>query len=154
MKVRVGAVVVLGLAALWPGDATLRAQSPSPAAQPEPSPSPGNGVFTEVQAKRGKEVYAKSCTLCHAEALTGIDQAGPLAGARFINNWKGRTVADLFQRIRLTMPPGNPGTLTSQQTIDVVAYVLQYNGLPVGETELPRLAAPLKLIEIKFPATQ
>jgi mono/diheme cytochrome c family protein len=154
MKVKVGAVVFLGFTAFWAGGSTLRAQSPSPTTEPSPSPSPGDGVFTEDQAKRGKEVYVKFCTLCHAEALTGIDQAGPLAGARFIENWKRRTVGDLFHRIRTTMPPGNPGTLTSQQTADVIAYVLQFNGLPAGATELPRLAAPLKEIAIKFPAAQ
>ena len=54
-------------------------------------------------------------------------------------NWSGLTVGDLFERIRLSMPEGRPGTLSRQQNADILAYMLSVNQFPAGKTELQRI---------------
>ena len=66
-----------------------------------------------------------------------------------MSNWDGLTVGDLFERVRISMPQGDPGKLDRQQTADVLAYVLQVNSFPVGETELVRRTEVLKQIRIE-----
>jgi S-disulfanyl-L-cysteine oxidoreductase SoxD len=94
-----------------------------------------SGVYTAAQAERGQLVYAGQCGRCHGDDLGG-NRASPLAGERFIDHWDARTLRDLFRRIRETMPPAEAGSLSDADTRDVVAYVLQRNGFPAGNTEL------------------
>jgi hypothetical protein len=56
---------------------------------------------------------------------------------------------DLYEIIRGTMPLDNPGGLSDQEYIDVVAYMLQLNGVPAGRTPLPADAAALKELRIE-----
>ena len=108
------------------------------------------GVYTEAQAKRGDAHYAEKCASCHAPDLSGIDQAPALTGSDFTTNWNDLSVNDLFERIRISMPADKPGTLERQQVADVLAFILQKNNLPAGQTELPADADALK--GIKFVA--
>ena len=32
-----------------------------------------DGVFTEEQAKRGADVYAEKCAMCHGDGLGGVE---------------------------------------------------------------------------------
>ncbi len=111
-----------------------------------------DGVYTEEQATRGGALYARECSSCHGEDLMGADEATPLAGALFLSNWDGLTVGDLFERVRVSMPQGDPGKLDRQQTADVLAYVLHFNQFPAGDSELARRTEFLK--EIRFQATR
>jgi hypothetical protein len=63
-------------------------------------------------------------------------------------NWNGLTVGDLFERIRVSMPEGRPGTLSRQQDADILAYILTGNQFPAGKTELNKETELLK--QIKF----
>jgi mono/diheme cytochrome c family protein len=93
------------------------------------------GAFNEAQAIRGQALYYQHCLDCHGEAMGGVDKAPPLAGPQFAGTWNNAPLASLVARI-LTMPPEKPGTLTHAQSVDVLTYILWYNGLPLGETEL------------------
>jgi hypothetical protein len=77
--------------------------------------------------------------------------APPLNGSGFISNWSTLTVGDLFERIRLTMPDGDPGKLSRQQNADVVAYILKVSKYPAGKTELPSQTEVLKQIRFEPP---
>jgi cytochrome c len=121
----------------------LRAQSPA-----EESRSVWDGVYTEEQAKRGEPIYQKECGVCHGPQLTGGESAPPLSGGVFLANWNGLTMADLFDRIRKTMPQTAPGKLTRQQNADVLAFMLSINKFPAGKTELYKQSEMLK--EIRF----
>jgi S-disulfanyl-L-cysteine oxidoreductase SoxD len=112
-----------------------------------------DGIYSEVQARRGEAVYAEQCANCHGERLEGIDMSPPLVGSTFSSNWNTLTVGDLFDRIRTTMPIDRPGTITPQQNADVIAYMLKANQYPAGDGELPNTVAPLKTIRIE-PAAQ
>ena len=140
MKVQRSGLVTVGLAAL--AAATLRAQQPAVAR------TTNDGIFTEEQAKRGGTLYEQQCATCHGPTLAGIEMAPPLAGPEFNANWSNATVDDLFERIRVSMPQDKPGTLSRQQSADVVAFVLSVNTSPAGQAELPREADALKIIRI------
>lgn len=110
-----------------------------------------DGVYTDEQGKRGATVYAQECASCHGSTLEGGEMAPPLAGAAFMSNWTGLTAGDLFERIRISMPDGNPGKLSRQQNADVVAYILSVGKAPAGKTELPKELELLKQIKIDQP---
>ena len=79
----------------------------------------------------------------------GGDDAVPLAGEAFLSNWDGRTAGDLFDKIRLSMPDDNPGSLSKESAADVLAYLLNENGFPAGGQELAHETALLKQIRIE-----
>ena len=112
------------------------------------------GVFTEIQATRGQAVYGGACGLCHGRRLNSapddpdMPSTPPLARARFIREWDGRSLASLFEYIRATMPEGNPQSLTDQEYIDVITYMLTVDGMPAGDNELP--TDPQRLAHIVF----
>lgn len=101
---------------------------------------------------RGQEVWSTNCAACHGEDLLG-GAAPSLVGDDFFAQWTDRTVADLYERIQTTMPAVDPGSLTSDQYTDVVAFVLQANGFRPGEKELKSSAPELKTLVLRRPAT-
>jgi cytochrome c len=116
------------------------------------SKSVWDGVYTEEQARRGETISKEECVRCHGQALSGGEEAPPLAGAGFVANWNGLTMGDLFERIRISMPTDGPGRLTRQENADILAYILTLNKFPSGKTELDRQSDALK--QIKFVATK
>ncbi len=106
------------------------------------------GVYSKAQAARGKAVYSESCSSCHGDALEGADVIPPLSGTRFIGNWKGQPVGELAARIRTTMPADQPGSLGQTASAEITAYLLEANGFPAGEAELPTGNQPLSQIII------
>src|SRR5579863_8614743 len=83
-----------------------------------------DGVYTDVQAKRGEPLYRQHCGACHGAAMEGGEEAPPLAGGAFLSNWNGLTVGDLFDRMCTTMPQGKPGRLSRQDNADILAHML------------------------------
>src|SRR5258708_2658774 len=96
-----------------------------------------DGVYTDEQAKRGEEVYKGECSTCHGKKLEGVEDAPSLAGKSFVDGWDGLTVGALFEKTRKKMPRDNPGQLSRMQYLDAVAYILNANKFPSGNTELP-----------------
>jgi mono/diheme cytochrome c family protein len=100
------------------------------------------GVYSEVQATRGREVYEGACGFCHGNRLDGaaddpdMRSAPPLARAKFLRNWEGRSLASLFEYTRATMPEDNPGSLADQDYADIIAYMLSVSKIPAGDDEL------------------
>jgi S-disulfanyl-L-cysteine oxidoreductase SoxD len=104
----------------------------------QPPASVWDGVYSEEQAGRGKPMYARECATCHGSSLSGGEEAPSLTGSAFMANWSGLSVGDLFERIRLSMPEGRPGTLSRQENADILAYILSVNQFPTGKTELQK----------------
>ena len=103
-------------------------------------------VYTLNQARRGA-LKSGFCVQCHGDNFVG-GPAPELAGPAFATAWNGRTVSDLFDLIRLTMPDDDPGALSREVYADLVAYILAVNKYPAGETEIGIESGPLKLIRI------
>src|SRR5688572_20716713 len=70
-----------------------------------------DGVFTEEQAKRGEPLYTQQCSSCHGPDLGGGEMAPGLVGGDFAANWNDLSLGDLFERMRISMPQNNPGSL-------------------------------------------
>src|SRR5947209_703981 len=108
-----------------------------------------DGVYTRDQATRGQAKYTDACARCHQSDLSGADQAPSLAGGDFLDRWQGQSVGDLADRIRTTMPQDDVGSVTVQGSADLTAYLLQANGFPAGQTELPADRSAMKAIALK-----
>ncbi len=96
-----------------------------------------NALYTPAQAAAGAKVYAESCARCHGADLSGV--SGPaLKGADLAaSGAQGKlTVGDIFKYTRNMMPAGNPGSLTYDQYVDVMAFILRENGNPAGSAPL------------------
>jgi mono/diheme cytochrome c family protein len=143
MRFKVAAAIIL---ATWAAGVLQSARAEQAAA------STWAGVYTEDQAKLGQTVYTKTCSECHGEDLGGDGFAPSLKGPEFMNNWNGLTLGELFERIRVSMPPSNPNSVSAKEKADIVTYLLKQNGFPAGGTELPSAAEALKAI--KFEATK
>ncbi len=110
-----------------------------------------SGVYTDEQAARGEATYNNECSSCHGAGLEGDGFAPALAGTEFLSNWNGTTLGDLFDRIRISMPPGSPASVPPQSKADIVAHLLKSNKYPAGKTEIGKDLEPLKLIKIELP---
>jgi mono/diheme cytochrome c family protein len=130
------------------GHTTSRAAT-APAQEAPSVVSLSDGIYTAAQAKRGGSTYGQACSNCHLADLSGSDQAPSLAGGDFLDRWDGQTVLDLVDRIRLSMPADNVGSLTTQASTDIVVYMLQVNGFPAGSEELKADRGLLRTLIIK-----
>ena len=101
---------------------------------------PESGVYTAVQAASGRAVYERECAVCHQTNLQGSFEAPQLAGESFLRFWADLSPGDLFVRVSGSMPPGEEGSLTDEEYVDVVAYLLEANGAPAGGTVLAATA--------------
>ena len=95
------------------------------------------GIYTTAQAEQGQAVYDDQCVSCHGPLTAFVpEMAALLADHPFRSRWTGRSVGELFALIRDEMPQDAPGTLSPEQTADLVAYILSGNRLPAGEAPL------------------
>lgn len=99
-----------------------------------------SGVYTAEQATRGKDVYAGMCQSCHTAASH--------TGQVFVNNWNGKSLAELWVYITENMPKSEPGSLSNREYVLVLAYMLRVNGMPAGRDELR--ADPEALAQIRI----
>ncbi len=114
--------------------------------------SKDEGWFTEEQASGGQEAYAQACAQCHGEELQG--GVGPaLTGQTFWDHWGGDTVYTFFEYIQRMMPQNAPGSLETETYTDVTAYLLQANGFPQGDEELPAAEDRLSELTIRHALT-
>lgn len=108
------------------------------AAQEPDSRSARDGVYTTDQADRGEVLYDDQCAVCHGTIRQFVPEMAALLGDHnFRNDWRGRTLGELFGYILETMPQDAPGTLTPAETAEIVAHILRGNRLPAGDTALP-----------------
>jgi len=143
MRLRIAAAAIV---MMWAVSVTMIARG---AQTPGGAATTWSGIYTEEQAKSGSAVYAKHCSECHLEDLAGDGFAPALKGPEFMNNWNTLSVGDLFERIRVSMPPTNPNGVTPKEKVEIIAHLLKSSGFPAGETELPSQPEGLKAIKIE-----
>ena len=109
-----------------------------------------DAVYTKEQSDRGEKLYVQYCSRCHGDGLGGVEAAPPLTGAVFAGNWEGAPLADLFERMRMSMPQDKPGSLSRAQNADILAYMLRVGGFPAGEKALDGQAGALAQITFRM----
>jgi len=119
------------------GTDSTKADSTHP---PSTGKSVWQGAYSEDQASRGSNEHSTNCTSCH-----GTEK---YTGDAWTKNWVGRTVFDLYDQLRTTMPDDNPGGLSAQQYKVIVAYILKLNGMPSGTDSLADDPEAMRLIKI------
>jgi mono/diheme cytochrome c family protein len=109
-----------------------------------------SGVYTAGQVARGREAMAQGmCRTCHGETLQGATGVPSIVGGEFQFKWDGKSLAELFDKVRTDMPPGQGGSLGDQKYIDIIAVLLAEDGYPASEQqELPPDPAALAAIAI------
>lgn len=126
----VGALVAFALVVGWGAPASA-----------QESVSTLDGVYTAEQAAAGKTTYQRACAGCHTlDWYTGD----------VVRAWEGGTVYGLFEVISTTMPQDNPSSLRRSEYVDVLAYILEVNGMPPGDTPLPSGRSRLNAIVFQF----
>ena len=95
-----------------------------------------DGVYTAEQAERGAQPYLENCATCHGEDLGGGSNSPGLVGVSFQFLWGGKTLHELFEAIRTTMPTDNPASLPRGTYLDILTYMMQVNKFPAGNGEL------------------
>jgi mono/diheme cytochrome c family protein len=135
---KIPSVVLLGVTVLLPMSHAL-------AQKPVHNRTTLTGVYNAEQASRGEELYAGMCKSCHTAASH--------TGVAFQKSWAGRPLLDLFGYISTRMPKNEPGSLAPEQYVDLLAYLLKLNQMPVGAAELPPDTTVLGTIRIETRAT-
>lgn len=141
-------VALVAKTRLIPANLQVKNSTPKKLIASQGSSSTRDGVYSAAQAQRGKALYDKQCAACHGATLHGAGMISPLAGDDFMAHWSGRTLADLYTLTQTTMPSSQPGSLTAEETTQLLAYILKANRLPTGK-ELPQEVVTLKAIQIE-----
>lgn len=112
------------------------------------SRGPGKAVYSVSQASEGAQVYDLHCAMCHGPMLDGSLEIPGLKG-KFMANWAGRPVGDLFDYVARAMPQPMPGSLSDADNARLVAFLLRENGLAGGSVPLSTDRAVLSRIVLK-----
>ncbi len=145
-----GAILVYTYTGEGDGAAAATTTDEAPAAEETAAATAAGDpvTFTAEQAARGKTAYDANCVSCHGPDLVSANYGPPLAGDYFAGKWIGQTAAALYTHTRDRMPPSRPGQLGDETYADLVAYILQVNGLAAGDTALPTDLAKLETMVI------
>jgi mono/diheme cytochrome c family protein len=94
-------------------------------------------IYQAAQAAAGAKLYDTNCSSCHGDRLEG--GVGPaLSGATLGTLAKNTklTIGDMFSFLSLQMPLNEPASLKHDQYVDIMAYILKFNGYPAGSKPL------------------
>ena len=100
--------------------------------------STGGSTFSETQADRGRDIFRAACTECH--------YSSEFSDSQFKFKWSRRSAGNLYQLIQTSMPETAPGSLSPEETVDIVSYIMRMNGFEAGAGELSSDRAVLDAI--------
>lgn len=118
------------------GDASMSARE----APPTSVDAAGGMHFSAEQADRGRDMFRASCTECH--------YSSEFSDSQFKFKWSRRSAGSLYQLIFTSMPETAPGSLSPEESVDLVSYILRMNGFEAGEGELAADRAVLDEISL------
>ena len=120
----IGPLALCLIALPFPGTALLAAEDEA------------NAAFTQAQATAGKAGYEENCASCHGNGLEGFGLVPTLTGAIFAGRWGDKPADQLANSVN-RMPPGAEGSLDPSEYTQILAYVLEHNGMKAGARALP-----------------
>jgi mono/diheme cytochrome c family protein len=157
--------VTAGAKDLWvdgpSGRKTLPQRSPEYGKVAAVSTRRAQPLYTLEQAERGRVAFDKQCAYCHSvdpKLSTPKDLLEPLPstfGGHFIERVVNDkvvypTALALFSKLE-SMPGSDTRLVSDQQRVDIVAYLLQANGLPAGDREIPLDHDVMRLMMLNEP---
>jgi len=110
-------------------------------------------LYTEDQATRGALAYYQNCAMCHGPALDGQSggYSGPaLKGPEFADPSYDFHISDIFNFVAKLMPAATPGSLSHDEDVLIMAFILQQNGYPAGTKELVYEDAEKSTVPLKY----
>jgi cytochrome c len=128
-------------------------------------------AFTAEQVDKGGEVFRLQCARCHGPEGQGITNiyrgmtAPPLIGPtafpldprpyQKMRHFQFRTVRDIYEFASAVMPADQPASLSAEDYWDVIAYMLNANGMAVnGQMLNEDAAADMSLTKLQERAKQ
>ena len=101
--------------------------------------SANDGVYTTEQAAKGKELYGQACESCH--------QPSKFSGTEFARAFGSKPLSEIDAAMA-EMPMDNPGSLKREDIATLIAFFLEMNKYPAGDTPLNGEADALKAIMV------
>ena len=95
--------------------------------------TPPAEAFPAEQLARGEEVWATTCNRCHGPESDNPD-APLLLRQGSLKNYAN--AADLFHYVRESMPSDEPGSLADEQYWDVLAFLIDRQGILTSDVPL------------------
>jgi mono/diheme cytochrome c family protein len=92
--------------------------------------------YSTIQADAGRALYPRLCAPCHGAALEGGEAGPALRGQTFMNKWREKPFAELFEQTRRTMPITQPAGLPREQYEQLLAYMMASNGIAASTSAL------------------
>ena len=85
-----------------------------------------------------------------------VRQRADMVNSGFVTNpeidqYLNNSLGDLYDKIQMTMPALNPGSLTPEQTADLIALMLSTSKYPAGKADLAPKVEALQQIKIDAP---
>jgi quinoprotein glucose dehydrogenase len=88
-----------------------------------PKISATTGVYSKKQVEDGSALYATHCVACHGKDLRGTEGGTTLIGERFLSKWKDKSLGELFELTKTTMPKTNPHSLDDASYSSLLAFI-------------------------------
>jgi|GEM_PF-583682 mono/diheme cytochrome c family protein len=129
------------------------AARPAKSSRSNAKPAKPPAIYTEAQATQGAIVYFQNCAMCHGPLLDGQQggYSGPaLRGRDFADPSYDFHVSDIFNFVAKLMPAATPGSLSHEQDVQIMAFILKQNGYPAGTTELTYEEAATSKVAIRY----
>jgi polar amino acid transport system substrate-binding protein len=99
-------------------------------------------LYANAQAAQGSSLYASKCAMCHGASLEG-GAGPPLVGPNMttLGEKTHLSVGDMFTYITTNMPMNAPASLSKDEYVKILAYILKENGYPAGSKPLTYASA-------------
>jgi cytochrome c5 len=135
---------------------SLSAHATDPTAPNSDSEQQGSPAlaYTASEAERGRTAFKRNCAACHGAGADGGAFAGSLKGDKFREAFDGKPAKALFDFVSSKMPPADPGGLPKKVYLDILAFVLQVNGVTSSSTEVTPDSAKLGNLFIRLPQVE